>query len=238
MSQPIRGRLVFQIDPKNINLVEDVKILLPVKFRWIPFSGFTEFGNISANPRQGRPSCFKERPKKHELCRGRWDLASCQVSLNSVQQYQRRSRKLEKLMTTDDSWMPDDRQHMIGSGALKKYGQVVKVLDSCFGDCGFKPQWSQLFCWFDFFFNSRTPVTPEITLKSPLFVESVEASIVGWVPFSWSLHPWLNPLLLKTNVVVSLYVHYYCRVQTVSNPHVICQYQMFWTQYYISSTHN
>ena len=43
MSQPIRGQgghLVFPIGPKNTNLVEDVEILLPVKFCWIPFSGF------------------------------------------------------------------------------------------------------------------------------------------------------------------------------------------------------
>ena len=54
MSQPIRGQgghLVFPIGPKNTilledrpekhkNLVEDIEILLPVKFRWIPFSGF------------------------------------------------------------------------------------------------------------------------------------------------------------------------------------------------------
>ena len=36
MSQPIRGQgghLVFPIDPINTNLVEDVEILLPVKFR-------------------------------------------------------------------------------------------------------------------------------------------------------------------------------------------------------------
>ena len=36
MSQPIIGRgghLVFSIGPKNTNLVEDVEILLPVKFR-------------------------------------------------------------------------------------------------------------------------------------------------------------------------------------------------------------
>ena len=35
MSQSIRGQgghLVFPIDPKNKNLVEDVEILLPVKF--------------------------------------------------------------------------------------------------------------------------------------------------------------------------------------------------------------
>ena len=35
-SQPIRGQgghLVFPIGPKNTNLVEDIEILLPVKFR-------------------------------------------------------------------------------------------------------------------------------------------------------------------------------------------------------------
>ena len=43
MSQPIRGQgghLVFPIGPKNTNLVEDVEIYHPVKFRQIPFSGF------------------------------------------------------------------------------------------------------------------------------------------------------------------------------------------------------
>ena len=97
MSQPIRGQgshLVFPIGPKNTNLVEDFEILLPVKFLWIMFSGFRgEVENVSANQRPGRPSCFSDRPKKHKLGRGRWDLASCQVSLNSVQQFQRRSRK-------------------------------------------------------------------------------------------------------------------------------------------------
>ena len=36
MSQPIReegGHLVFLIDPQNTKLVEDVEILLPLKFR-------------------------------------------------------------------------------------------------------------------------------------------------------------------------------------------------------------
>ena len=97
MSQPIRGQddhLVFPNGPKNTNLVEDVEILLPVKFRWIPFSAFRgEVENVSANQRPGRPSCFSDQPKKHKLGRGRWDLASCQVSLNSVQRFQRRSRK-------------------------------------------------------------------------------------------------------------------------------------------------
>ena len=38
MSQPIRG----QDGPNNSNLVEDVEILLPFKFPWIPFTGFRE----------------------------------------------------------------------------------------------------------------------------------------------------------------------------------------------------
>ena len=83
MSQPIRGQgghLVFPIGQKNTNLVEGIEILLPVKFRWIPFSGFRgEVKNVSANQRPGRPSCFSDRPLKHKLGRGRWDLASCQV---------------------------------------------------------------------------------------------------------------------------------------------------------------
>ena len=75
MSQPIRGHgghLVFPIGPKNTHLVEDVEILLPVKFRRIPFSGFREeVENVSANQRPGRPSCFSYWPQKHKLGRGR-----------------------------------------------------------------------------------------------------------------------------------------------------------------------
>ena len=71
MSQPIRGQgghLVFPIGPKNTNLEEDVKILLPVKLRWFPFSGFRgEVQNVSANQRPGRPSWFSDRPKNTNL---------------------------------------------------------------------------------------------------------------------------------------------------------------------------
>ena len=88
--------------PKNTKLVEDVEILLPVKFRWIPFSGFRgEIKNISANQRPGRPSCFSDQHKKHKLGRGRWDYASSQVSLNSVQQFQRRS---QKCLSQSETW--------------------------------------------------------------------------------------------------------------------------------------
>ena len=79
---------------KHTNLVEDVEVLLPVKFRWIPISGYRgEVENVSANQRPGQPSCFSDRPEKHKLGRGHWDLASCQVSLNSIQLFQRRRRK-------------------------------------------------------------------------------------------------------------------------------------------------
>ena len=75
MSKPIRGlggHPVFPISPKNINLVEDFEILLPVKFRRIPFGSFIgEFEHFSANLRPGRPSCFSDRPEKHKLGRGR-----------------------------------------------------------------------------------------------------------------------------------------------------------------------
>ena len=120
MFQPIRGQgghLVFPIDPKNTNLVEDVEILLPVKFRWIPFSVFSgKVEKVPANQVPGLPSCFSDRPEKHKLGRGRWDLASCQVSLNSIQRFQRRGRKCEKLTTdgrTTDGRRTDDLQRMI-----------------------------------------------------------------------------------------------------------------------------
>ena len=105
MSQPIRGQgghLVFLIDSKKTNLVEGVENLLPVKFRWILFSSFRgEVENVSANQRPGRPSYFYDRPEKPKFGRGRWELASCQVSLNSVKRFQRRSRKCESLRRTD-----------------------------------------------------------------------------------------------------------------------------------------
>ena len=79
---------------KNTNLVDDVEILLPVKFLLIPFSGFRgEVGNVSANQRPVRLFSFSDWPDKHKLNRGHWDLAFCQVSLNAVQRLQRRSRK-------------------------------------------------------------------------------------------------------------------------------------------------
>ena len=71
MCPPIRGQgghLGFPISLKNTNLVEDVEILLPVKFHEIPFSGFRgEVKNVSANLRPERPYCFSDRPKNTNL---------------------------------------------------------------------------------------------------------------------------------------------------------------------------
>ena len=96
------GNFCLLISLKNTNLVEDVEILLPVKFRWIPFNGFREeVENVPANQRPGRPSCFSNQPKKHKLGRGHWDLASCQVLLNSIQRFHRRSRKC---LSQSEAW--------------------------------------------------------------------------------------------------------------------------------------
>ena len=76
------------IGPKKHNFVEDVEILLFVKYRCRG-----EVANVSANQRPGMPSCFSKQPeKKNKLGKGRWDIASCQDSLNSIQWFQRRSR--------------------------------------------------------------------------------------------------------------------------------------------------
>ena len=72
--------------PENTNLPEDIEILLLIKFRWILYRGFREVENVSANQRPGWGGFFNWI-EKHKL--GLWDLASCRVSLNSVQRFQR-----------------------------------------------------------------------------------------------------------------------------------------------------
>ena len=68
LSQSEARAAIFSNRPKNTNLVEDVEILIPVKFCWIPnfeFSGFRgEVENVSANQSLERPSCFSDRPEK------------------------------------------------------------------------------------------------------------------------------------------------------------------------------
>ena len=88
MSKQMRDQMFLPIGPKSTNLVEDIEILLSVKFRWIPLSGFR--GEVEKRP--GRPSRFSDRPEKHKLDTGSWYLPSCQVSLNSILQSLRRSK--------------------------------------------------------------------------------------------------------------------------------------------------
>ena len=62
------------IIPKNTNSIEDV-ILLPVKCRWITFSGFRKISRkCPSQSVYGQPSCFSERPETHRRGRGRLDL--------------------------------------------------------------------------------------------------------------------------------------------------------------------
>ena len=56
--------------------------------------------------------------KKTKLGRGRWDLASCQVSLNSIQRFQRRSRKCISQSEARAAIFFSDRpeKHKLGRG--------------------------------------------------------------------------------------------------------------------------
>ena len=105
--------------PKNTDLVEDFEILLPAKFSWILPNGFRgEVENVTANLRQGRPSCFSDTPEKHKLSRGRWDLASCQVLLNTVQWFQGRSQNnlTQSEARTAILFFQSARKHKLGIG--------------------------------------------------------------------------------------------------------------------------
>ena len=63
----------------------------------LQFQGFREeVKYVSANQRPGRPNWFSDWPEKHKLGRGRWDLASSQVSSNSIQRFQRSWKCLSK----------------------------------------------------------------------------------------------------------------------------------------------
>ena len=86
MPQPITGRggyLVPPIDPKNTNVIEDVEVLLPMNFVEFHSSVSEEKPRMSQPQKPGWPSCFSNLPEKHNLGRGRLDLAPFQVSLNS-----------------------------------------------------------------------------------------------------------------------------------------------------------
>ena len=101
MSQPIRGQGGHFVIPIGLKTQT-----LSVCF----LSSFVEFRSAVSEEKlkmsqpirgQGGHLVFSDRPEKHLLGRGRWDLPSCKVSSNSGQWFQKRSRKCEKLTTTD-----------------------------------------------------------------------------------------------------------------------------------------
>ena len=71
------------------------------------------------------------------MCPWRWVLASCQVSLNSIQQFQRRSRKCEKLTT--DRRRKDDGQRMITIVHLSLQHRCTKKWHTCCPIIGDEP---------------------------------------------------------------------------------------------------
>ena len=63
--------LFFSIVPKTTNVVEDVKILLPVKYPLITFSGFREVENSSADQMSGGGHLvFLINTQKYKLGKG------------------------------------------------------------------------------------------------------------------------------------------------------------------------
>ena len=91
-----------------VKLNWDSNRFLPVESKDCMNSASYEYRDMSARRGaqfvpMGMPKCINQRPgghlvppidpKKHKLIRWRWDLASCQNVLNSIQWFQMRSRK-------------------------------------------------------------------------------------------------------------------------------------------------
>ena len=76
------------------------------------------FRNVPANKRPGWPSWFSDLLEKHKLGRGRSDLASCQVLLNSVQWFKRISQKFSANQRMGQPSCYSDRpeKHKLGRG--------------------------------------------------------------------------------------------------------------------------
>ena len=110
VSQSEAGRPSWFSNPPQ-NLVEVVETLLPIKFRQILFSGYRgKVKYVSAKQRPGAHLGFLSARKTYKLGRGRCVLAVCEVSSNSVQWFQRRSRKC-----VNQSWCPDrpDKHNLV-----------------------------------------------------------------------------------------------------------------------------
>ena len=106
------------IGPKNKNLVEDVQILLPVKFPWSPFSSYRAEVEMSQPIRgQGGHLFFLIGTKKHKLSRGCLDLDSSQVSSNSIQWFLRSKKVSANQRQGRPSYFWDQpKKHKLGRG--------------------------------------------------------------------------------------------------------------------------
>ena len=98
----LRGQgclICWRIDPNTppptLNLVDDVKYLLSIKFSQILFSSCRQkVKNVPVNQKPWRPYLFSDRPEKkqHKVNRGLLVFAPCHASSNSIQRLQRNNR--------------------------------------------------------------------------------------------------------------------------------------------------
>ena len=87
------GHFYSLFDPKNTNLVEDVKIFFPVKFRWILFSCFRGKVKICISQSEARAAIlFFRSAQKTNLVEDVRNL-TCFLSSFSTQWFHRRSQK-------------------------------------------------------------------------------------------------------------------------------------------------
>ena len=112
LSFPFPGDAPWNIWAKNNNTCKGPRVLHPYQVSSNPFGGLCRRSwkcnkrphivNLSTmchlfDGSARAPFLFTDRPEKHQLSRGRWDLALCQVSLNSVQRFQRSQKCLSQL---------------------------------------------------------------------------------------------------------------------------------------------
>ena len=121
MSQSIRGQgghLGFPMDPKNTDLVEDVEILLPVKFGWIPFSSFREVKSVSATRGPGGCLGFPIGPKNTNLIEDVVILLTVKFRWITFSDYRKECENVSvNQRPRRPSWISDRPQkHRLGRG--------------------------------------------------------------------------------------------------------------------------
>ena len=96
LSQSETGETILLFPSSNPppNLLENVEILLPIKFHWIPFScSREEVENVWANQRPELPSWFSDLPEKQKMVKDLETLLP--VKFHSILFSSCRSKKCE-----------------------------------------------------------------------------------------------------------------------------------------------